>query len=81
VSDDATVTGGFDEGLRDLEEIVALLESGRLTLEDALQAFERGVGLIRRLHGQLDGAERRLEILSRGEDGRLRARPVENEEP
>ena len=37
----------FEDALRDLEETVQRLESGELSLEDALAAFERGVGLVR----------------------------------
>jgi exodeoxyribonuclease VII small subunit len=58
----------FEEGLRDLESTVDTLESGSLSLEDSLKAFERGIGLVRDLTGTLDAAERRIEVLLR-EDG------------
>lgn len=59
----------FQEGLKALEEIVGRLESGDLSLEDALRAFEDGVRLVRLLNQKLGEAEQRVEILSRGEDG------------
>ncbi len=41
------------------------LEDGDLELEDALAAFEDGVNLTRRCAGQLEDAERRIELLVR----------------
>ncbi len=70
---------GFDDGMRALESIVSKLESGQLTLEEALDAFEQGVGLVRSLNEKLKQAEQRLEVLSRAEDGSLRLRPGKEE--
>jgi exodeoxyribonuclease VII small subunit len=53
----------FEAALAQLEGIVEQLESGELPLEDALTAFERGVALSRRCAGELDVAERRIEVL------------------
>lgn len=53
----------FEEALAQLEGIVERLESGELPLEDALAAFERGISLSRRCAGELDAAERRIEVL------------------
>ncbi len=55
----------FEEALDALEGIVARLEQGDLPLEEALAAFEQGVGLTRRCAAELDEAERRIEILVR----------------
>jgi exodeoxyribonuclease VII small subunit len=65
----AAPSEGFDQVLGDLRGLVERLESGRLTLEEALVAFEHGVGLARRGAQILDGAERRVEVLLRREDG------------
>lgn len=70
----------FQEGLSALEEIVARLESGTLPLEDALRAFEQGVGLVRQLNEKLSEAERRVEVLMRGADGQLRLRAAKEDE-
>jgi exodeoxyribonuclease VII small subunit len=53
----------FEGALEKLEGIVDRLESGDLPLEDALKAFEEGVALSRRCAGDLDAAERRIEVL------------------
>jgi len=60
---------GFDEVLGSLKQVVDRLESGQLTLEAALGAFEEGVGLARQGAQILDAAERRVEILTQGPDG------------
>jgi exodeoxyribonuclease VII small subunit len=77
-------TGGeqmrFEEGMQKLEGIVTRLESGDLALEQALAAFEAGVGLVRLLNEKLTVAEQRVEVLSRGEDGTLQLAALEREE-
>jgi len=70
----------FAEGLAALEALVAELESGELALEDALRAFETGVGLVRALNAQLAAAEERVEILTRDALGRPQSRPADDGE-
>src|SRR5439155_9993366 len=60
---------GFDQVLAQLRGVVEKLEGGNLTLEQSLAAFEEGVRLSRKGAEILDQAERRVELLSRGEDG------------
>jgi exodeoxyribonuclease VII small subunit len=55
----------FEQALERLEALVERLERGDLALEDALAAFEEGVGLTRELGDQLASAERRIEQLLR----------------
>ena len=47
----------FETAMGALEAIVAQLESGDLPLEQALAAFEQGVGLVRQLTARLGDAE------------------------
>src|SRR5206468_3862799 len=63
---------GFDRVLERLRQVVGRLEQGNLSLEQSLLAFEEGVGLSRRGSEILEAAERRVEILIRGEDGATR---------
>jgi exodeoxyribonuclease VII small subunit len=70
----------FEDGLAALETLVAGLETGELALEDALRSFEAGVGLVRTLNAQLAAAEQRVEILTRGADGRLQSRAADDGE-
>jgi exodeoxyribonuclease VII small subunit len=61
--------GGFDQVIERLRTVVERLEAGNLSLEESLAAFEEGVRLSRRGTEMLDRAERRVEVLQRGEDG------------
>lgn len=54
----------FEEALANLEAIVAELEDGRLGLSESLARYESGVKLLRRCHGLLEQAERKIELLS-----------------
>ncbi len=78
--DDGAPARSFEAGLAELEALVARLESGDLPLEDALRAFETGVGLVRNLHEQLDAAERRVEVLTRDAAGELQVRTADEDE-
>ena len=68
---------GFDALIGRLRTVVEKLETGSLTLEQSLAAFEEGVVLSRRTAQILDAAEKRVEILTRGEDGDERAIPFQ----
>lgn len=67
----------FEEALARLETIVAELEKGELALEQALQLFEEGVKISRFCSGKLDEAERKVDILLRGEKGQLVEAPLQ----
>jgi exodeoxyribonuclease VII small subunit len=69
----------FEDALERLETLVDQLEQGDLDLEEALAAFEQGVALTRRCAGQLEDAERRVEVLVR-EGEKWFARPFEEPE-
>lgn len=70
----------FDRGVTALEELVGALESGELPLEQALQAFEKGVGLVRRLNDRLNEAEKKIEVLSRNSAGDLITQALDEDE-
>ena len=53
----------FEEAQRELEKIVAQLEGGRASLEDALALWERGDALYRYCLERLDSAEGKIEEL------------------
>ena len=68
----------FEEGLAELERIVAALEAGDLGLDVALSLYERGVGLVRECTAQLDAAEARIKVLTIDENGRPAIQPLED---
>lgn len=56
---------GFEEARRELERIVAQLESGQAGLEEAVALWERGEELYRLCVAKLDAAEGKIEELGR----------------
>lgn len=58
----------FEQALGELEALVAAMESGELTLEESLQAFEAGVRLTRECQQTLQQAEQKVQLLL-AEDG------------
>ena len=63
----------FEKALADLEQIVAKLEKGGISLNESLALFEKGVKMARFLRGELDKAERKVEILLKDDKGNLKA--------
>ena len=54
----------FESALVRLESLVRELEDGRIGLAEALARYEEGVGLLKQCFGQLETAERRIELLT-----------------
>ena len=54
----------LEEALEDLEQIVGRLEDGKLSLEESLVLFERGIRLVRLCSARLESAEQRIESLT-----------------
>ena len=59
----------FEKAIHDLESIVDKLESGDLSLDNALEYFEQGVGLMRFCDAHLRSAEGKIKELLEGENG------------
>ncbi len=70
----------FEKNLEALEQIVEELESGTLTLDEALERYERGVAAHKECMEILAAAEKRIELLLKGADGTLETRPFEGKE-
>ena len=64
MSKQKTETTSFEEALNELEALVERMESGDLTLEESLAAFEQGISLTRHCQEALQVAEQKVEILS-----------------
>ena len=54
----------FEQTVSRLEEIVHLLEEGKIGLDEALSRYEEGVGLLRKAYELLEKAQRRISLLS-----------------
>jgi exodeoxyribonuclease VII small subunit len=64
MSDTTPQTIGFEDSLKELEQIVRCLEDGDTGLEEALGHYEKGVGLLKHCYGQLRQAEQRIQLLT-----------------
>ncbi|WP_032093864.1 MULTISPECIES: exodeoxyribonuclease VII small subunit [Pasteurellaceae] len=58
----------FETTLNQLEAVVSRLESGDLSLEEALKDFETGITLARQGQERLQQAEQRIQILLQKND-------------
>jgi exodeoxyribonuclease VII small subunit len=68
----------FEAAMSELEGVVTRLESGEVSLEEALGAFERGVSLTRACQAALTAAEQKVEKLSVQPDGTARLEPFDD---
>ena len=64
----------FEQAMARLETIVSELEKGELSLDESLKIFEEGIKLSKTCLKMLDDAERKVEILIQGKDGKKRLR-------
>jgi exodeoxyribonuclease VII small subunit len=58
----------FEAALAELETLVEKMETGDLSLEDSLSAFERGVKLTRHCQSALQSAELKVKVLTESGD-------------
>lgn len=66
----------FEDALSELEQIVRRLETGTAKLDEAIAAYERGALLKRHCEAKLREAEARVEQITVGADGTLKAEPL-----
>ena len=62
--------------MTELERILADIERGDVPLEESLQKYERGTFLIQHCRAVLGDAERKVEMLTRADDGSLKTVPL-----
>lgn len=56
-------TFDFEKSLTELEKLVNRMESGNLSLEDSMTAFEQGIALTRQCQQALKQAEQKVHLL------------------
>ena len=61
----------FEVALQELESVVEQLESGDLSLEDSLAAFESGVSLVKYCNHKLNEVESKVQILLKDKEGKF----------
>ena len=57
----------FEAALAELESIVQGMETGKLSLEESLAAYQRGAALLKHCQGALAAAEQKIQVLEAGE--------------
>lgn len=67
----------FEEAMINLESEVKKLESGNMTLDESLSAFEQAIKLIKVCNEKLDLAEKRVRILTEAADGTVTDMPFD----
>ena len=60
----------FEAMMERLEELVAKLEGGNLSLDDSIKSFEEGMGLVKQCSSVLQEAEQRIQKLTRDAEGK-----------
>ena len=73
----------FEEAISQLEEITRQLEKGSLSLNDSVQAYEKGMQLSALCSEMLKKAERKLEFIEANEaneEGKLEPKKIDLEE-
>ncbi len=73
-------TMSFEDALRELETIVRRLEEGKTSLEEAMNAYERGASLRAHCEKKLKDARLRVEHIVVGTDGTLTTKSTSLEE-
>ena len=69
----------FEEALERVEKAARDLVGGQLPLDESLARYEEGVKALKQCYEILRDAEKRVEILVQGEDGKLTAAPFSPE--
>ena len=59
-------TLSFEAALAELDQVVADMEAGKLSLEDSLAAYKRGAELLQLCRGRLDEAQQQVRVLEEG---------------
>lgn len=70
---------GFEESLKELEEIVEKLEAGDVSLDESIKLFENGMKLSKSCQKMLDTAEKKVSVLLANENGELELQPFDEE--
>ena len=67
----------FEKAVSRLEVIVREMESGSADLDAMVKLFEEGQKLVKLCTGKLSAIERKVEILTKGEGGKITTEPFE----
>jgi exodeoxyribonuclease VII small subunit len=57
---------GYESAMAELEQIVADMEAGKLSLKDSLAAYKRGAELLTFCRSRLEDAQQQVRVLEEG---------------
>ncbi len=66
----------FEQSMQELEEIIGVLDGGPQGLDELVEKYERGMGLLKQCQVQLEAAQLRIEQITRRADGALESSPL-----
>lgn len=66
----------FEDALKKLEKIVEDLESGELSLDEALKKYQEGIELSRQCSQRLENAKKKIDVLTKNKKGDFELKPL-----
>jgi exodeoxyribonuclease VII small subunit len=69
----------YEQSIQKLEALVRNLESGNLPLDEALSAFQEGVGLVKQCQSLLSQAEQKVDLLIKAGSDQVETKPFPTE--
>lgn len=70
----------FEKMMAELDEITAKLESGKLTLAESMELFEKGVSLTKKCSETLENAKIKIMKITSAAEGDVKEEPFDVEE-
>mgnify|MGYP000994644454 CR=1 FL=1 len=61
----------FEQALARLEQIVSAIEEGKVPLEQSIDKYAEGIELVKQCRRILDRAEKKIQLLGKGETGQV----------
>lgn len=61
----------FEQSMARLEQIVAEIEQGQVSLEKSIERYAEGIDLIKHCRGVIERAEQKIQLLAKADGGEL----------
>lgn len=68
----------FEQAMADLEKIVRDIETGQSSLEDSINAYERGIALKQHCAAKLKDAQTKIEKITIDSQGNIASQPADD---
>ena len=57
---------GIEDNFEQLEDIISKMQSGRITLEQSFELYNKGLSLVQDCNNQIDKIEKQIKIIEEG---------------